>query len=189
MHLSPQTLAAAGDSSWIIPHPLPLSTDIGLVLTFSSNANLTASVQYTYDDPMQNPRAVTLTRVAAVLTVNDPGHNLNVGDSISLSNPTKDAADIWDGNPAQGGANYDVATIVDQNNYTVAVANAGSLGPANGAVRSFRLLTHATLKNIAGAPPARIDGSIDWPVGAIRLNVSAYTAGTATLTAQQAKGY
>lgn len=187
MHLSPQTLAAAGDSPWIIPHSLPISTDIGLVLSFSSNANLTANVQYTYDDPLQNPRGVTLTRAGTVLTINDPGHNLNVADSVAISNPNQDPNNIWDGG-GPGGTSYDIATIVDQNNYTVTVANAGVLGPASGAVRSFRLLTHATLKNIAGIPPGRIDGSIDWPVGAIRLNVSAYTAGSVTLTAQQAKG-
>lgn len=188
MHLTPQTLAALGDSPWIIPHPLPIATNVGLALSFSSNANLTANVQYTYDDPMQNPRVVALTRVGAVLTINDPGHNLNVGDAVTLLNPTNDPNNIWDGGQPGIGTGYDVAAITDQNNYTVAVANAGSAAGI-GAVRSFRLFQHATLHAIAGAPPARIDGSLGWTVGAIRLNLSAWVAGSATLSVTQAKGY
>jgi len=187
MHLTPQTLSAVGDSPWIIPGPLLKATNIGLALTFSSNANLTANVQYTYDDPMQNPRAVTLNRAGTVLTITDPGHGLNVGDAVALSNPNLDANNIWDGGAA-GGTPYDIASITDQNNYTVTVANSGSVGPAGGAIRSFRLLKHPTLNAIAGAPPARIDGSLGSPVGAIRLNVSVWTAGSATLTAQIAAG-
>jgi hypothetical protein len=186
MHLSPQTLAAAGDSPWIIPIPLLHSTDLGLAVTFSSNANLTANVQYTYDDPLQNPRAVALARAGVNLTVTDPAHNLNVGDSVYLANPNSDPNNIWDGGTA-GGTSYDVASITDQNNYVLTVANVGSVA-GGGAVRSFRLFLHPTLKAIAGAPPVRVDGSLDWPIGALRLNVAAYVAGTATLTVQTAKG-
>src|SRR5580765_2284827 len=108
MHLLPQTLSAAGDSPWMIPNPLLKSTNIGLALTFTSNANLTANVQYTYDDPMQNPRPVTLARATTVLTVTDVGHGLNVGDAVSLSNPNADPNNIWDGSTqGQAGTNYD----------------------------------------------------------------------------------
>jgi hypothetical protein len=188
MHLQPQTLSAAGDSPWIIPHPLPIATNIGLALTFSSNANLTANVQYTYDDPLQNYRLVTLARAATVLTITDNNHGLNVGDAISLSNPNADPNNSWDGGSGGQGTNYDVASIVDQNNYTVTVANSGAAS-AGGAVRSFRLFLHPTLKAITGTPPVRTDGSLGWPVGAIRLNVTGYVAGSVTLTAQEAKGY
>lgn len=195
MHLLQQTLSAAGDSPWIIPHPLPIATQIGLALTFSSNANLTANVQYTYDDPLQNPRAVTLARAAGVLTITDNGHNLNIGDAVQLSNPNSDPNNIWGAdtsgtpNPVKGwGTAYDIASVVDQNNYTVAVANAGSVA-GGGAIRSFRLFTHPTLHAISGLPPGRIDGSLAWPVGAIRLNVTGYAAGSATLSVTQAKGY
>jgi hypothetical protein len=187
MHLQPQTLAAAGDSPWIIPVPLLHATNIGLAVTFSANANLTANVQYTYDDPLQNPRAVTLARAGANLTITDPGHNLNVGDAILLSNPNQDPNNIWDGGVPVG-TNYDIASITDQNNYVVTVANAGAVA-AGGAVRSFRLFLHPTLKALAGNPPTRVDGSLGWPIGALRLNVTGYTAGSATLTAQTAKGY
>ena len=122
-----------------------------------------------------------------MLTITDPGHKLNAGDVVSLSNLNSDPNDIWDaGTP--GGTNYDIATIVDANNYTVTVPNAGSVGPAGGFVRSFRLMLHPTLKAIAGAPPMRVDGYLGYPVGAIRLNVTNYVAGKAELVVNQGKG-
>ena len=189
MHLSPQTLAANGSSPWIIPGPMMVSPGLGLALTFSFNANLTATVQHTFDDPEQTPRAVTLARAGTVLTVTDAGHNLIVGDNILLSNPNKDANNIWDGGAA-GGTPYDIATIVDANNYTVTVANSGSAA-GTGAVQSFRVFNNddARLVGVAGNPPTRVDGNYAFQIGACRLKCTGYTAGTATLTVQQGKGY
>ena len=189
MLLTPRTLSAAGDSPWLIPGPLPRASYLGLALTFSYNANLTANVEYTYDDPMQTPRAVTLARAGAVLTVTDVAHGLNVGDAILLSNDESDPNNIWDLSPAAGqaGTNYDLASVPSADTYTVAVANAGSAA-GTGFVRSFKLFTHKTLSAISGSPPARTDGYLNWPVGAIRLNVTGYTAGSATLTVQQPAG-
>lgn len=189
MHLQPQTLAAAVSSPWIIPGPMMLTPGLGLALTFSFNANLTVSVQHTFDDPEQNSRAVTLARAATVLTITDNGHNLIVGDNILLSNPNKDPNNIWDGGfPA--GTSYDIATIVDANNYTVTVANSGSAA-GTGAVQSFRVFNNddARLVGVTGNPPTRVDGNYAFQIGACRLKCTAYTAGTATLTAQQGKGY
>lgn len=188
MHLSQQTLSAAGDSPWMIPHPMPMANPVGIALTFTSNANLTAAVEYTYDDPLQNPRAVTLARAAGVLTITDVAHGLIAGDAVQLSNDKSDPNNIWGadtGAKLQGTA-YDVVAITDQNNYTVAVANTGSAA-GTGFVRSFRLFNHATVHS-TGTPPNRIDGSIS-SVGAFRLTVSNYTAGSATLSAIEAKGY
>lgn len=187
MHLQSQTLSAAASSPWIIPGPMLVSPGLGLALTFSFNANLTVSVQHTLDDPQQNARAVTLARAATVLTITDNAHNLNAGDNILLSNPSKDPNNIWDGGLPVG-TSYDVATIVDANNYTVTVANAGSAA-GTGFVVSFRVFNHATLTGITGSPPPRTDGNYAFQIGACRLKCTAWTAGTATLTAQQGKGY
>jgi hypothetical protein len=188
MHLLSQTLGAAGSSPWIIPGPMMETPGLGLALTFSFNANLTATVQHTLDDPEQNPRAVTLARAATVLTITDNGHNLNVGDNILLLNPNNDPNNIWDGGGPGIGTSYDIVGITDANNYTVTVANAGSVA-GTGFVRSFRVFNHSTLNAITGSPPARTDGNYAFQIGATRLKVSGYTAGTATLTVQQGKGY
>lgn len=189
MHLSSQTLSAQVSSPWIIPGPMMESPGLGLGLTFSFNANLTVTVQHTFDDPQQNARAVTLARAAGVLTVTDNNHNLNAGDNILLSNPLKDPNNIWDGGFPVG-TSYDIATIVDANNYTVVVANAGSAA-GTGFVQSFRVFNNddARLVGVTGNPPTRVDGNYAFQIGACRLKCTAYTAGTATLTAQQGKGY
>ena len=193
MRLSPVVLFAAGDSGWIAPGPLLLTpAGLGLALTFSSNANLTASVQYTYDDPMQDLRQVTINRAGTVATITDPGHNLNVADNVQISQDpsgTFGPAQTPAGGPVVLPSSYDIATIVDQNNYTITVPNSGSLGPVTAMLQSFRVFVHPTMGNQAGNPPARIDGGFNWQIGAYRLKVSAYTAGTATLTGQQGKGY
>lgn len=193
MFLTPIQLSAGGSSAWRVPGPMMLSPGgLGLALTFTSNANLTASVQYTYDDPTQTPRQVTINRAGTVATITDPGHNLNVNDNVLIS---QDASGTFGPAPVQpGGAvpqptGYDIATVVDQNNYTIAVPNAGSVGPVTALLQSFRVFTHPTMGAQSGTPPARIDGGFNWQIGAYRLKVSAYTAGTATLVGQQGKGY
>lgn len=188
MHLQAQTIGAAVSSPWIIPGPMMETPGLGLGLTFSIDANMTVSVQHTLDDPQQNPRAVTLTRVGAVLTVNDPGHNLNAGDNILLLNVNNDPNDIWDGGLPGIGTSYDIVAITDINNYTVTVANAGSAG-GGGFVRSFRVFNHSILNAVTGAPPARADGNYAFEIGACRLKCTVYTAGKGTLTVQQGKGY
>ena len=192
MRLSPVILSAAGDSGWIVPGPLLLTpAGLGLALTFSSNANLTAAVQYTYDDTAQDLRQVTITRVGTVATVNDPAHNLNVNDNVQISQDSSGTfgpVQTPAGGPVVPPSSYDIATIVDQNNYTITVPNSGSLGPVTALLQSFRVFTHPTLGNQTGNPPARIDGGFNWQIGAYRMKVSAYTAGTATLSGQQGKG-
>lgn len=187
MKLPEYTLSANGNTPWISVNPWLINgATVGLALTFSPDANLTASVQYTYDDPMQTPKAVTLARSGTSLTVTLAGHGLNTGDNVILSNPNGDANNIWgSGNP---GTSYDVASVTDDNNFVVTVANTGAAA-AGGSVQTFRVFTHPTLGNQVGAPPTRIDGGFSWQIGAFRLKVSGYTAGTATLTGQQGKGY
>lgn len=188
MLLPPQNLSANGYTPWIIPNPSLLTTTLALMLSFSNDANLTADVQYTYDDPLQNPRAVTMARVATVLTIHDIAHGLIVGDAVSVSNDAKVAANIWDTTGAAGGTNYDVATVVDADHYTITVPNAGAAAAA-GFVRSYRLFLHNTLHGVAGTPPTRVDGPLYWAIGAVRMKVSSWSAGTATLAVQQGKGY
>lgn len=187
MLLPPKNLAANGYTDWIIPNPGLLTTTLALMLSFSSDASLTADVQYTYDDPLQNPRAITMTRVGTVLTIRDVAHMLIAGDAIALSNDLKNFANTWD-TGTLGGTNYDVATVPDADHYTIAVPNAGAAA-ASGFVRSYRLLLHSTLHGIAGTPPTRIDGPLYWGIGAVRMKVTNWVAGIASLEVQQGKGY
>lgn len=181
MKLRDVSVSAVGLSPWLIPNPLlQTPAGLGLAVTFSADANLTVDVDYTYDDPAQTPQPVTLARAGANLTVTLAAHGLNANDSVTISNPTGDPNNTWAGD-------YVVASITDDNNFVVTVPNAGAAGAA-GAVRTFRLFKHPTLQGMTGAPPARADGGFSWQIGAVRLRCTAYTAGVATLSAQQGVG-
>lgn len=183
MRLTPKTLGANGVSDWTVAGPL-LSSPGGLSidLTFSADANLTASCQYTYDDPSQSPVLnVALARTGTSLNVNLPQHNLIVGDAVDLLNGT---VGTWNG---QGKTGYAVATVVDENNFTVTVANSGPASDTSQA-RTYRLFLHPTLKNLSGVPPTRTDGTFNWQIAAFRLLVSGWTAGKATLGGSQGLG-
>lgn len=175
MHLSPQTLAAQASSPWIVPNALLRAAGLGLALTFDVAANMTISVQHTMDDPNQNPRLVAVARAGTVATITDNGHGLAVGDNVIMSQ---------DGT---FNGSFDVATVVDANNYTVTVLNSGALN-ATPILQSFRVFNHATLNGVTGVPPARADGNYAYPIAAVRLKCTAYTAGKATLTVQQGLG-
>lgn len=198
MHLTPQTLAAAASSPWIIPNPLLHSAVLGVALTFTSNANLTCSIQHTFDDPTVSPRNVSITRVGTVATINDPNHGLNVGDNVQIfSDPSGTFGPVppGAGYPFTASASavpvgYDIVGITDQNNYTITVPNSGSLGPVTCTLQSFRVFNadDARLVGVTGTPPGRVDGNYAAPVMAVRLKVTAYTAGSVTLTANQGLG-
>lgn len=171
MRISPLILGAAGSSAWRAPGSLLVGLGVSLALLFSEDANLTCSVQYTYDETTQTPQNVTLARAGTVLTVTFPqGHMLNTGDNINLEN---EASGTWSGG-------FDVASAPSETTVTVAVPNAG---PVNSTAQAqvFRVFNHGTLNGITGAPPGRIDGQLGYPVSAVRLKVTAFTAGQVEL--------
>jgi hypothetical protein len=169
-----QTLTAAGATPWISPSRI-LAMGLGLGLTFSVDANMTVSVQHTMDVPI-TPRPVSVTRVTTVATINDPQHGLAVGDNVIIA-----ASDTT------FGGSWDIASIVDGNNYTITVPNSGAAN-STPTLQSFRVFPHSVLVGITGSPPARSDGNYAYPIAACRLKATSYTAGNATLTVQQAMG-
>lgn len=183
MKLADLTVAGAtGNSRWLPVNPWLYSPIIGLALWFSEDANLTAGVQYTYDDPMQTPRKATYTRAAGVLTITDNGHNLNAGDNVRLS---QDSNGNFNSVQSDGGS--DIVATATPNTYTIAVPNAGAVAGTI-FLQSFRVFKHPTMGNQVGGPPARIDGQLNWGVGAYRLNVSVWASGGAGVSGQQGKG-
>lgn len=162
------TLSAAGNSAWIPVNRIqPGSFKIGLAVYLSSGAVLTYRVQHTLDH-QQDFRPVTIARSTTVATVTDVAHKLSVGDSIVVS--------------ASGSTNldgtYDVASVVDADNYTYTVANSGATaGSVNSQVKSYRVLSHTSLVDLT----ARADGNYEFPPVMIRLRVTAYTSGSAIL--------
>jgi hypothetical protein len=170
-----QQLAAAGATPWMAPQRI-LAFGLGLGLTFSVDANMTVTVQHTFDTP-QTARTVSITRVGTTATINDPLHGLNTGDNIIISASDTTFGGSWD------------ITIVDLNNYTITVPNSGATS-STPTLQSFRVFPNdnANLVNVSGTPPPKADGNYAYPIAAVRLKATAYTAGQAELTMLQAFG-
>ena len=168
------TLSAAGISKWIPVNEVQIAFGIGLAVTLSTGASLTYSVQHTFDDPVADFRQVSLSRSTTTATVIDNGHNLVTGDCVVVT--------------GSGDTNLDgtyTITVVDANTYTYTVANTGATaGSMYTNVRTFRVFNHATL----AAQTTRGDGNYAFTIQAIRLNVTSWTAGSATLTILQGMG-
>jgi hypothetical protein len=183
MRLADVTLSAAGDSIWVIPPPTMVDAVIAMALTFSENANLTASVYYTYDEPEQTPQAVALAWAANVLTVTLDNHGLNTNDVAEIS---QSVTGKFNSSTTAGGPKV---TVTGVNTFTIPLVGAGLPANDTAVARTYRMFEHPVLMNINGTPPARIDGNYQLGlVEAFRLEVTAWTTGAACLSTTVTKG-
>ena len=167
-----QRLSAAGFSPWVVLNQYGPNADVGLAVKLSSNGNLTYSVKYTYDPLIAATLKSSLTRVTTSLTVPITNHGLSVDDSVVIQGF---------GTPFDG--DFAVASVTDQDNVVVTVANSGATGIASnlGVVFTARVFTHPVL----AALTASADSNFDKPISACRLIITSYTAGYADLTVRQ----
>lgn len=157
-------LAAAGFSDWIRLNQYSNSYGVGLGVKLSSNGNLTYTVQHTFDDIYERT-AVNFSRSTTSLTVTKVNHGLSANDWVKI-----EGSPIWD-------AQYAVASITDQNNFVVTVANTG-VTSGSGWIKTARVFDHEDL----AAETASADGNYEFPPQACRLIVSVWNAGYVDLT-------
>jgi len=162
-----QRLAAAGATPWVTVNYLQNAFTVGLAVSLSSGAVLTAAVQYTLDDP-QDAHSVSLSQTLLVVTVTDKGalgtgHGLSVGDSVVVSGSSISGAN----------GTFAVASVVDANPYTYASAVSQSATDGFAKAAGVRVFTHATLTGLS----ARAAGSLSVPVQAVRFAITAFTSG------------
>lgn len=173
-----QRLSAAGYTPWVPINRLQTSFNVALAVVLSSGASLTYTVEYTLDNPhdsMNQTQNFTLSRTTTVLTVIKTAHGLSVGDWVNL----------WGNGGAPLDGEFQVATIVDANTFTVPVAAAGlSAGNGTGWLQTLRVFSHATLTGLT----ASASGSFSSPPFATRLHVSTYSSGTADFDIIQGRG-
>ena len=162
-----QTVAAQAAGAWIPVDSLQTAFGLGLFVTVSLDANgLTYEVDLTGDDPFAVPRPVTIFQSTTTATITDPAHGLLSGDSATLSNT---------GIGIDG--TYTI-TVTDANTYTVTTVTSQTATGKNGSsVITFRVFTHPTLVG----QTTRQTGNVAFPVKAVRLKLSAWSAGSATL--------
>jgi hypothetical protein len=171
MAMRPATVrvTAAGFSNWIPLTWLVPGFVVGFGVKLSSNANLTYTVQHTFDNILTPFAPLSpITRSTTVATVPITNHGLSVADWIHVQGA---------GAPLDG--DFAVASVPNQNSVTYTVANSGAAFSAPGVmVATARIFPHSILFN----QTASADGNYFAPPFATRLNVSAFTAGYADLT-------
>ena len=180
-------LNSATFSNWVQLDYLQNGFAVGLGFSVSSGATLTASVQHTFDDIQQNDHPVSATQSGNTITVVDTGfsqiwsntnslnsHCLSVGDWVYLT-----------GSQANMDGQYSVASIVSATSYTLTstVSQTATAGPGLQAATA-RVYNHATMSAIT----SRLDGNYAFPPCAVRLLVTAYTSGIASLAIRQGMG-
>ena len=167
MHPVIKSLGAAGFTDWLPIDRNQIDPKVGFGVTLSAGANLTYSIQHAYEDPAAKVQ-VFLTRVTTTATMKKVGHKLRVADSVIV-----DAA-------APFGGTFAVASVVDADNITYTVANSGATKDT-GMAAGLRPFSHADV----AAETTDQNGSYLFPISAMRLIITAFTGGTATLTMVQ----
>lgn len=169
------TLSAVGNSAWIPvdyrqnPFSVSLAVDLG-----PGAAGITYSVQHTLDNPGRKIEVAAISRAATTVTVTFRApHRLNVADSI-----------VVEGSGVAGmDGVFPVASVPSDTTLTYTSGTSGTdTGAGDTRVVLLRVFPHKVLANLT-VPD---DGNYAFPVHAVRLNVSAITAGSATLIVNQA---
>ena len=164
MRRTSTTLSAAGVSNWIPLNTHAINPTVGLAVVLNSTGNLTYDVEHTFSD-LANVQDITISRTTTTATVTHVAHGLVTGDcSVIMNTGTTN----FDGNRT--------VTVTDADTYTFTCANSG-VTTASGKAVPLNVFNHGTL----AAQTTSQDGVYDAPISACRLNVTAYTAGNATL--------
>lgn len=172
------TQGSAGASQWLTTDTRRHGNDFSasLAVTLEPASNLTYDVDLTYD---RNANArwqrVTITRVTTTATATLVDHGLQTGDNVIIfdSNYTNHSPE------SNFEGSFDV-TVVDKDTFTYTVTDTGD---TSGIARiiTFRIVKHPTLQ----ADTSGEVGIQNEPIAAARINVTTYTAGSATLTVLQ----
>lgn len=182
-----QVVGAAAAGPWIPIDYVESWFGVSLFITLSADASgITYSVDFTGDDTgTAGLRPIKISRTTTVATVTDYGpkdapynysqidaHGLNIGDSIVVQ--------------GSGSANLDgtyaVASVPTPTTYTYTVANSGAAADnGNARVNALRVFQHTVLVDQTAAN----FGTFNYPIRALRLRNSLWTAGQSTLTVLQ----
>jgi hypothetical protein len=177
-------LSAVGVSPWIPLDYLARTFNVGLLGDVSSGATLTYSVEMTLDNPNLTPKQKLANQVASLVrsgtvasVVMSNAHNLSVGDSSVITNS---------GDPNLDGSQT-VASVVSPTSFTYTVANTGALVGSVYTQAALLRVQPVPIAALVGAV-ARFLGDLVTPCMAVRLHVTAYTGGVATLEVIQGYG-
>ena len=173
-------LGAVGYTPWVPVDRMQLAFAVSCAVTLSSGAVLTYTLQHTFDDSVtEQSRPVSVVQSASTTaTITDAGppgnidngHGLSTGDSVTLDS-TQTGID----------GTYGSVTVVSATQYTVVTTINQTATATFAKAKTFRAFPNASL----AAQTARGAASYGYPISAVRLNITAWTSGTATLVVVQ----
>lgn len=166
--------SALGPTPWAPVNSFQKNFKVGLAVTLWDSASLTYTVQHTMSNlQFEQLHPVSISQTLLVITVTDAGvdglgHGLVAGDYVRLQST---------GNTTLDG-DWTVAAVTNATTYTITsgVSQSATGGPFSLALGA-RVFPHASLV----AQTARGNGSYDYPVRAVRLNITVYGSGRAQL--------
>ena len=164
-----QTVSSAVRGAWIPLNLLATPFNVSLACVCSSNINATYSVEYTHDNP-QNGVACSISASTTTATLTLVNHGLTTSDSIIVAGSGVAALD----------GTFQVAGVTDQNTITYTIASKTATSHT-AKISVLRVFVHSTIVS----KTANADGNIAFPVGAVRLNVTAWVAGYVTMLVNQ----
>lgn len=163
-------------SKWLPVSNLQQSFAVSVSVVVSSGANLTYSVQHSFDDPSL-ARLVMITQVASTtatitdLGVDGLGHGLSVADDV-----------IVQGSGIGIDGEYAVASIVSATQYTITTTvNQTATSLPGARVTTFTVFNNASLVG----QTTRGSTNYAFPITVTRLILTAYVSGVATMTTIQ----
>lgn len=161
-----QTLSALGSTDWIRVSHLTGAFAVGIGVNLSNGAVLTYSIQHTFDSPTLFIDA-TIARVTTVATVTFANsHGKAVGDSIVIENSGDTNLD----------GTFAIASVPTTTTLTYTVADTG-IASASVKAALFSVFNNDGLT----AQTASEDGNYAFPPSMVRLTITAYTGGEATV--------
>lgn len=163
--------AAGAFSQWIPVNGAQNPFSVSLSTNLDPTSVLTYSIQHTFDNPQILFPVANASRVTTVATLTLVNHGAVVGDTVLVQGA---------GAPFDG--YFNVATVVDANNLTYTVADAGPTSAFLDVRASIcRVFPHASLV----AQTTNKDGNYAFPIAATRIIITAFTSGAVAFTVKQ----
>lgn len=186
------TLGAVGFSEWVPLNYRQRPPEVQVNVVVPSTVTGTFSVDYTNDLVLGEGNDFSLlawvvptsiTRAAAVATVVQPNHGMNVGDSVRVANSGFPNGTLGAGATTMDGL-FTVASVVDANTFTYAVTNSG-ITTASTWARYIPM--HVFTPTALSGKSASTDATLTFPCRAVRLRCTAY-AGTGLIAMTVTQG-
>lgn len=160
-----QKLTALGTSPWVVVDFHSGAFGVGIGVNLSESADLTYSVQFTFDNPFKELDC-TITRATTVATATfSENHGKAVGDDIQVNGIREDNLKGL----------FVIASVPSETTLTYTVVDTGSTSEKAKAVL-YSVFTHPDLSSLT----TKAEAALSQPPTAIRLNCTVFAVGTVT---------